>query len=739
MGLNGWVCNNAGGVVIEANGTEERLAHFIRRIRAEAPPLADITSLHHHALPDDDFSEGFSIRESTVGRGRAIHIAPDAATCPACLRELHSPTDRRYRYPFITCTDCGPRYSIITATPYDRPNTTMAGFPLCEACEQEYRNPWDRRFHAQPIGCHACGPRLELTGTDGWIQGQEQEAILLAQHALTEGKILAVKGIGGYHLAVDAGNHGAVAELRRRKRREEKPFAVMAANLETARKLADMDRLEERLLVSPEAPIVIVRRREDAQLAATVAPGNGWIGLMLPYTPLHHLLFRIDDGASPFEALVMTSANLSDEPIIYQDDAAPGQLAGIADAILSHNRPIHIPQDDSVIRVFQGRPLFYRRARGYVPRPVPFPFEAPALLAAGAELKSTFCLAADGQAFVSQHIGDLKSETSYNTYRSMTGHLRTLLDITPETAACDQHPDFLSTLFAESLHLPLTRVQHHHAHLAACMAENGLTGPVLGVIFDGTGYGPDGSVWGGEFLVGDYDGFQRAGHFLPVRLPGGDKAVHEPWRMALSFLYRSLGETAFHLNHPVVSTLSASERPIFIAMLEQGFNSPLTSSCGRLFDAAAALLEIRQTVTYDGQAAIELEALAETADSSVELPYRIHNDDGGPLQLDFTGMFPALLREFQAGVQTQHLARSVHDCVGRATVDASARIAAQHGMSRIVLSGGVFQNRLLTELICTGLTNRGLQVFTHRLVPPNDGCIALGQAAITGWQTRRNN
>lgn len=758
MGLNGWVCNRAGDVLIEVSGTEERLAHFIRRIRSDAPPLADIASLHHHALPDDNFSEGFSIRESSAERGRTIHIAPDSATCPACLNELNSPTDRRYRYPFITCTDCGPRYSIITAAPYDRPNTTMACFPLCEMCEQEYHDPGDRRFHAQPIGCHICGPRLELTGTDGWIQAHDQEAILLAQHALAEGKILAVKGIGGYHLAVDAENHEAVAELRRRKRREEKPFAVMAANLEIAHRLADMDGLEERLLVSPEAPIVIVRRRDDARLAVPVAPGNGWIGLMLPYTPLHHLLFApvrgsriggqgstsLPGAATPeprtlFQSLVMTSANLSDEPIIYRDDAAIEQLAGIADAILSHNRLIHIPQDDSVIRVFQGRPLFYRRARGYVPRPIALPFETPPLLAAGAELKSTLCLAANGQAFVSQHLGDLKSDPSCDLYRSLAGDLRSLLDITPEAAACDQHPDFHSTLFAESLHLPLIRVQHHHAHLAACMAENALAGPVLGVIFDGTGYGPDGSVWGGEFLVGDYEGFQRAGHFLPVRLPGGDKAVHEPWRMALSYLYRTLGETAFHLNHPVVSTLTASERPIFIAMLEQGFNSPLTSSCGRLFDAAAALLEVRQTVTYDGQAAIELEALAETADSSTDLPYRILNDTDGPLQLDFTGMFPAILRELQAGRQRASLAASVHDCVGRATVDACLRIAAQHGITRIVLSGGVFQNRLLSEKIYTGLANRDMQVFTHRLVPPNDGCIALGQAAIAGWQTRRSD
>ena len=734
MGLNGWVCNSSGGVTIEAEGTEERLAHFIRRIRAEAPPLAQIASLKHSAIPDTGDDGDFTIRESDSVSGTAIRIAPDAAVCPECLRELTDRSDRRYGYPFITCTDCGPRYSIITAAPYDRPNTTMAAFPLCPACEMEYHDPGDRRFHAQPIGCHDCGPRLEMLGGDGSVLGCDEKALTLARHALKEGKILGVKGIGGFHLAVDARDQQAVQRLRDRKQRDEKPFAVMVADLQTARSLAEIDPLEERLLASSEAPIVLVRNRKDTPLAAGIAPGNGWLGLMLPYTPLHHLLLSPE-----LPALVMTSANRSDEPISYRDDFVVEQLAGIVDGILTHNRPIHTPQDDSVIRVFQGRPLFYRRARGYVPRAVPLPFATGPLLAVGAELKNTFCLAEDNQAVLSQHLGDLKSEATFDSFRSLTGHLGELLNIAPRTVACDHHPDFLSTLHAESLQLPLTRVQHHHAHLAACMAENGLTGPVIGIIFDGTGYGTDGTVWGGEFLIGDYDRFQRAGHFLPVRLPGGDRAVQEPWRMALSLLYCTLGETAFHLKHPVVDHLSAMERPIFIAMLEQGFNAPLTSSCGRLIDAAAALLGVRNTVSYDGQAAIELEALAETADTAGPLPYRLITGHDDPLQIDFSPMFPAMLASLEEGVPRAALAGSVHETIARASVEACMHLSRETGVRQAVLSGGVFQNRLLTEMIHTGLSQEGLQVFCHRLVPPNDGCIALGQAAIAGWQTRRNN
>jgi hydrogenase maturation protein HypF len=779
IGLVGWVCNNAEGVLIEACGTDDQLAHFIRRIRDEAPPLAVIASFEQHALPDDGGESDFTIRETSGSGAHIAHIAPDAALCDDCRRELFDPTNRRFRHPFITCTNCGPRYSIITGIPYDRPNTTMAAFPLCPDCRREYGDPTDRRFHAQPIACPACGPRLRLLRSPSPalpLQGREctastqrgevgrgDSAILQAIHLLKSGAILAIKGIGGYHLAVDACNDEAVRRLRERKKRDEKPFAVMAPDLETARGLALLSPVEERLLSSPESPIVIVRRAEGCPVSPLVAPRNALLGLMLPYTPIQHLLLaphpafghplpegkgkqsplapwerdRVREHCHPFLALVMTSANLSDEPIAYQDADALQRLSPIADYFLLHDRPIHMRSDDSVARVFQDRPLLYRRARGYAPRAIPLPFEAPPLLAVGAELKSAICLVKGHQAFLSPHIGDLQNEASCDSFRTTIQHLTGLLEIAPEAVACDLHPDYLSSVHAAESGLPLIPVQHHHAHLAACMAENGLTGEVIGLVFDGTGYGSDGTVWGGEFLIGGYAGFRRAGHFRQVRLPGGDKAVREPWRMALAFLHTAIGEDAFDLDHPVTRYLPAAERAIFSAMLKRGLNSPLTSSCGRLFDAVAALLNIRHTVSYDGQAAIELEALAETSDDSRTLPCEVTRVDNGLLQADFSTLFPAILHELGAGVPPAALARRFHATVARASVAACTQIAEDSGLDRVVLSGGVFQNRLLSEMVYTGLIKQGLQVFTHRLTPPNDGCIALGQAAIAGWKTRR--
>jgi hydrogenase maturation protein HypF len=734
MGLNGWVSNSTGGVRIEAGGTEERLAHFIRRLRSEAPPLAIISALDHHALPDEETGEtGFFIRQSSDNGERTALAAPDAALCLDCLRELFDPDDRRYRYPFITCTNCGPRYSIITDIPYDRPNTTMTGFPLCPDCLREYRDPLERRFHAQPLACPACGPNVWLADCSGSIISENNLAVAAAADLLKAGSILAIKGLGGYHLAVDACSRDAVSRLRERKKRDEKPFAVMVPDLAAARSFAHLDVLEERLLSSPECPIVIVRRREGCPVSGLVAPGNAFLGLMLPYTPLHHLLLR---GAG-CRALVMTSANLSDEPIVFQDADARQRLSTVADYFLMHDRPIHISSDDSVIRVFQGRPLLYRRARGYVPRPILLPFESSPVLATGAELKNTICLVKGNQAFLSQHIGDLQSDRVYDSFRHIVQHMSRLLEISPGIIACDQHPDYLSSVYAGESGLTVLTVQHHHAHLAACMAENGLEGETIGLIFDGTGYGTDGTVWGGEFLVGGYSGFRRVGHFRQIRMPGGDAAVREPWRMALAFLYQALGTAAFAMDHPVTRHLPETEQSLFITMLERGLNSPFTSSCGRLFDAVAALLDVRQTVTYDGQAAIELEALAETSGDNQLLPYEIGLDSMNLLQVDFSSLFPAILNDCRAGVSTATIARRFHATVAQASVDACARIARETSIRRIVLSGGVFQNRLLSEMVYTGLIKEGLQVSTHRLAPPNDGCIALGQAAIAGWQTRR--
>jgi len=730
--LSGWVRNSPAGVEIELQGVTQALELFEHLLSNNSPPLAVISSVTTDDIPATEETFFFILPSGT---GTAdIQIAPDYALCPDCLRELFDPADRRYRYPFITCTNCGPRYSIITGTPYDRPNTTMAAFPLCPECLREYENPLDRRFHAQPIACHTCGPQACLRAASGGEIAVRDAAVAQAVELLKRGAILAVKGIGGYHLAVDACNHDAVRRLRERKKRDEKPFAVMAANLETARELAYMNDMEERLMSSPEAPIVIVRKRSGTQLSMLIAPGNGWLGLMLPYAPLHHLLMR-----DAFKALVMTSGNISDEPASFEDDDALARLAGIADYFLLHDRPIHIRSDDSVMRIFQDRPLFYRRARGYAPRSVTLPFALQPILAAGAELKSAICLADGDHAVLSQHIGDLQNQSTFDSFSHTITHLSEILAIKPELVACDLHPDYLSTRFSEDSGIALARVQHHHAHLASCMAENGLDGDAIGVIFDGTGYGPDGTIWGGELLVGGYDGYRRAGHFRPLPLPGGDAAVREPWRMAMAYLYQALGEAAFTLDHPVVRVLPEQDRDLFARMLRRGINSPMTSSCGRLFDAVAALLNLRHTVSYDGQGAIELEALAEECKSPPaplsqrgEYTFNIMPHAEEPLQLDFSPMIVEILADITAGVRSAVIAHRFHLSVASAATDACLQISQSTGLERIILSGGVFQNRLLTEMIYTALSNMGLNVFTHRLVPPNDGGIALGQAAIAG-------
>ncbi|MDD2897619.1 MAG: carbamoyltransferase HypF [Desulfuromonadaceae bacterium] len=727
LNMTGWVRNTAAGVEIEIEGSPAQHDAFENALQYTLPPLAHVTS-HICTSAPLCREKSFTILPSGEG-GADVHIAPDSAVCPDCLRELFDPADRRFRYPFITCTNCGPRYSIITGVPYDRPATTMAGFPLCPECMIEYGNPLDRRFHAQPIACHRCGPRVSLLSSEGKIISSHDDAVILATELLKDGAILAIKGIGGFHLAVDACNNNAVRRLRQRKKRDEKPFAVMAASQSTAGKLAVMNEMENLLLSSPEAPIVIVKKRLESSLSPLIAPDNGWIGVMLPYAPLHHLLLRDN-----FQALVMTSGNISDEPVAFEDADALQRLGGIADFFLLHDRPIHVRSDDSVMRVFQGKPLFYRRARGFAPRAVKLPFAVQPLLATGAELKNTVCLADGTRAVLSQHIGDLQNSAVFESISATVAHLSEILAISPEQAACDLHPDYLSSRYAEKRALPLLRVQHHHAHLASCMAENSLEGEVIGIIFDGTGYGSDSTVWGGEFLVGGYDEFRRAAHFRPLPLPGGDSAVREPWRMALAYLYQAMGEAAFSLDHPVARILPESERGLFAQMLRRGINSPATSSCGRLFDAVAALLNIRHRVTYEGQAALELEACAELAEGAYNacVPYMFEIMVQQPVQVDFSSAIVEILRDLTVGTGVSVIAHRFHQTVASAATKVCLRIANDTGHDRIILSGGVFQNRLLSEMLYTGLSNAGLNVFTHRLVPPNDGGIALGQAAIAG-------
>lgn len=715
--------NGPEGVLIEAQGGAGRLDSFLQLLEQEAPPLAVIDSISSSAVPIIA-AGGFSIVESSAGKGISA-VPPDCDVCPDCLRELFTPADRRYRYPFINCTNCGPRYSIITATPYDRPNTTMASFPLCPDCEREYSSPSERRFHAQPIACPVCGPRLELLAADGCTLSLDPLAT--AVRMLREGAVVAVKGVGGYQLAVDPCNSAAVRELRRRKQRDEKPFALMTDSIEKAKALAHINRTEELFLAGPERPIVLLRKRRGNLIAPEVAPANDYFGVMLPNSPLHYLLLRDN-----FVALVMTSANITAEPIIYKDEEAVRQLAGIADFYLAHNREIFAPSDDSVIRVFRTHPLLLRRSRGYVPRAVMIPEIGTSVLATGGELKSVVCLAKGDQACLSRHLGDLKSAATLASFPESIASLMASSGIAPAVVAHDLHPDYHSTVFAATL--PGVRklaVQHHHAHLASCMAENRLEGEVIGVIFDGAGYGADGTIWGGEFLTGGYESFIRAGHLRRMSMPGGDAAASEPYRMALALLYQLYGANLFDQPLTCLRDISPPQRRLFLQMLEKGINCPLTSSCGRLFDAVAALLGIRSSTTYEGQAAIELEGAAERGDCRETYPFRI-DVCSGLFVLDWLPMLESIVAELLTACSPADIAATFHHSLAAASAAVCREIRTNSGLERIVLSGGVFQNRLLSEELVSLLEKDGFRVYTHRLVPPNDGGLALGQAMIAG-------
>jgi hydrogenase maturation protein HypF len=680
-GLGGFVLNDGRGVIIEAEGEAGALDDFAAALAREAPSLASVQSVTAEVVPVRG-EPGFDIAASIEARGTA-RVPADAATCEDCLRELFDPLDRRYRYPFLNCTQCGPRFTIVRAVPYDRPNTTMAGFPLCPDCRREYEDPRDRRFHAEPIACPACGPRLTMPV-------EEAVGILLG------GAILAVKGLGGWHLACDASSEEAVGRLRARKRRDEKPFAVMAAN---PAELVEIGPDEEKLLRSRERPIVLMRRRAAAPIAAGVAPGTPWLGVMLPYTPLHHLLV-----AETSRPLVMTSGNLSDEPIAVGDEEARDRLSGIADAFLGHDRPIHRRCEDAVVR--GGFPL--RRSRGHAPNPLPLPVAAPApLVAAGAELKSTFCVVRGSEAYLSPHLGDLESEPAYRAFRTDLELYLEMLAVTPAAVACDLHPEYLAGKWARAQDAELIEVQHHHAHAAACLAEHGDTGPALALVFDGTGYGTDGTLWGSELLRCDLRDFERVAYLEPLPLPGGEAGIREPWRMAAIYLERLGRPVPFERWSVVRESLKA--------------NAPLTSGMGRLFDAVAALLGVRETVTYEGQAAIELELLA--GDTPAE-PYDCRVANGG---ISGGDLVRAAHDDLSAGRPRAEIAAAFHE--GVAAVAAAA--CEEAGEPRtVVLSGGSFQNLRLLGSTRRRLESRGFCVLTHRRVPPNDGGISYGQAAV---------
>jgi len=715
LALAGWVGNDHRGVVAEVEGDPLAVESFLRRMADDAPPLARV----ERVLVVDAAAtgeRGFVIAESAAGGAADALVAPDAATCEDCLRELADPTDRRYRYPFVNCTNCGPRYTIVRGVPYDRPLTTMAGFEMCPACSAEYHDPSDRRFHAQPNACPDCGPRARLLDAEGDAVAGAGDAVAATAAALRRGAIVAVKGLGGYHLACLAADADAVGELRSRKHREDRPFALMATGLEGARALVELSPAAEALLLSPERPIVLAPRRDDAAVASAVAPGHPELGVMLPYTPLHHLL--AGDVGVP---LVLTSANVSDEPIAYRDEDARQRLGSIADLFLVHDRPIHTRVDDSVVR--PG--MILRRSRGHVPRALILPVPAQRhLLACGAELKSTFCLARQERAWLSHHVGDLKNVETLSSYGEGVELLQRLFAVVPEVVAHDLHPDYLSTRFAlgcDGLHT--VAVGHHHAHLAACLAEHGEVGPAVGAIFDGAGLGPDGTVWGGELLAGGLDGYERAGHLWPVRLPGGDRAVRQPWRMACAWLAEALGESP-----PLPATLAGRVDPAawraVSEMVRTGVASPVTTSAGRLFDAVAALCGLRTEVTYEGQAAIELEAACDPAERRA---YELPVEDG---VLDARPLILAVARDVEAGVTAGVAAARFHHGLADATAAACAQVAHERGIGTAVLGGGAFQNRRLLERAVVGMRAAGLQVLVPVRLPANDGAIAYGQAAV---------
>jgi hydrogenase maturation protein HypF len=734
LGLSGLVGNDVDGVFAEIEGSAEAAAKFLVLLEQEAPPLARIERVTTRSLGVTG-SPGFVIAPSVPGGQRRTLISADSATCDDCLRELADPADRRHGYPFINCTNCGPRFTIVRDVPYDRPLTTMSGFAMCSRCADEYHDPADRRFHAQPVCCPDCGPRVSLLDNAGApLPGADP--IAAAGALLRSGHVLAVKGLGGYHLVVDAGNEAASAALRARKHREDKPFAVMVADLSTARELCAIDELAAESMISARRPIVLLPRLPGADplIAPSVAPGNRHLGLLLPYTPLHHLLL-----AAVARPLVMTSGNVSDEPIAYRDADALDRLAGIADAFLVHDRAIYVRTDDSVVRTFGGRESVLRRSRGYVPEPlrVRQPFPRP-VLACGAELKNTFCLAKGNHAFVSHHIGDLENAETLRSFTDGIGHFKRLFDIEPRLVAHDLHPDYLSTKYAVDLvggdlaGADLVGVQHHHAHIASCLADNGEDGPVIGVAFDGTGYGADGTIWGGEFLIADLASFERAGCLVPVPMPGGAAAIRQPWRMAAAYLAHSYAGC-------LPAGLAVRDRnedrwAAVTSMAARGVNAPLTSSAGRLFDAVAALLGVRDAINYEGQAAIELEQVTDTFEQG-SYPVTI-TSDAGELRVAGADLVRAAAEDLAAGVPVPIVAARFHNGIAAAVVSVCAQLRDRTGLSVAALSGGVFQNLLLTRRVMSGLADEGFRVLVHSRVPCNDGGISLGQAAVAGARDR---
>jgi hydrogenase maturation protein HypF len=737
FGIRGFVLNSSQGVAIEAEGDENAIDSFLEALKAELPPLARIDSLSVSRIKPLG-EDHFIIRESMPAAGQFALVPPDVATCRACLFDVTTVGNRRYGYPFTNCTNCGPRYTIIRDVPYDRPKTTMETFVMCPSCQAEYDNPLNRRFHAEPNACPECGPGLALLSAEEMAAGTPAEfakgfrnaAILERARGLLErGEILAVKGLGGFHLACDASNDSTVALLRRRKRRNGKAFAIMARNLAAAERLCLLADADRALLVCPQRPIVLVPRRQGARASQHLAPGNVRLGVMLPYTPLHHLLFE----EAEYDVLVMTSGNVSEEPIVNRNEDAWERLKGLADYFLLHNREIQTRVDDSVIQSFEDRLYPVRRSRGFAPDPIDLRMNVREVLACGGELKNTLCLTKDHYAILSQHIGDLENLETMDFFRETLGHLQRFFRVAPEAVAHDLHPNYLSTRFAlKQSDLRPIGVQHHHGHIASCMADNGIDGKVIGVALDGTGYGTDGQIWGGEFLACDFEEFERYGHFVYVPLAGGDNAVRQPWRSALAYLDLAFGDETASFRLPLFEAIPPSQIAFVRAMISGRVQTVQSSSCGRLFDAVASILGVRQETTYEGQAAMELEAVAGRAEGS----YAFDIIDGHPFQIDLRGAIRLIAEDFLRGVAVPQISARFHRTMAQVVVAGCEMIRASAGLNRICLSGGTFQNLRLLEHSLAGLRERGFETFIHRRVPPNDGGLSLGQAVIAAYRLR---
>jgi hydrogenase maturation protein HypF len=741
LALRGWVINSSSGVVIEVEGASAVLDRFLLRVARDCPPRAIVQGLESAYLDAVGFT-GFEIRESADGEKTAL-VLPDIGTCPDCLSELFDPANRRHRYPFTNCTNCGPRFSIVEALPYDRPKTTMAGFPMCDACRREYEDPLDRRFHAQPNACPVCGPRLELWDAEGQCLSARDDALRAAEARISDGAIVAVKGLGGFHLVVDGRNDAAVRRLREVKTREEKPFALMFPTLASVVETCEVGDREARLLTSPEAPIVLIRRRSSASAAAivdSIAPGNPYLGVMLPYTPLHHLL--LTDLGFP---TVATSGNRSDEPICTDEREAVERLRGLADVFLVHNRPIARHVDDSIVRVAAGRDLVLRRARGYAPLPVSLRSAAPPILGVGAHLKNCVAMSVGANVFVSQHVGDLETVEAFGAFESVIGAFERMYEAAPSVVACDAHPDYLSTAYARRRGLPTRTVQHHLAHVLSAMAENEVEPPALGVSWDGTGFGLDGTTWGGEFIAVVSGSASRVATFRSFPLPGGDRAVREPRRTALALLREVFGDDVWEMDDlATLVAFSEPERRILRTMLERGVNAPRTSSVGRLFDAVASIAGLRQHVRFEGQAAMGLEfalegtktdesyliGIVEARPSAGEAGPAVAGLFDAPLRtIDVAPLVRALVADVRAGVPIGTMSARFHNGL----VEAAVEIARRTALERVVLSGGCFQNRYLLERAIARLRAEGFRPVWHQRIPPNDGGIALGQVAAVAW------